>query len=55
MAEENANIININNKKYKIVVMVRVKITEIREPYKHNYWILPPEFIRNYRLLVKAI
>lgn len=55
MAEENANIININNKKYKIIVMVRVKITEIREPYKHNYWILPPEFIRNYRLLVKAI
>ena len=54
-AEENAKTVNIKNKAYKIVIMSRVKISEIRQPDDINYWIVSPEFIRNYRLLIKEI
>ena len=54
-AEENAKTVKIKNKAYKIVIMSRVKISEIREPDDINYWIVSPEFIRNYRLLIKEI
>ena len=54
-AEENAKIVIIKNKTYKIVIMSRVKISEIKQPDDINYWIVSPEFIRNYRLLIKEI
>ena len=55
MAEYFAGIININNKKYKILLMARVLIEKIREPEDVEYWILNNDDIRVYRILVKEI
>ena len=55
MAENFAGIININNKKYKVLLMARVLIEKIREPEELEYWILNKDEIRFYRILVKEI
>ena len=52
-AERNANIFTIYEKKYKILLMAKVRIDKIREPPKDNIWILNKEFIRIYRILLK--
>lgn len=52
-AEEKANGIIINGKKYKFIIMARVKISKIREPEDVKYWVLDKEYIRIYRLLFK--
>ena len=54
-AEENAGIIYIKQKKYKIILMVRVLIEKISEPEDAEQWILPKDAIRSYRLLAKEI
>ena len=54
-AEENAGIIYIKQKKYKIILMVRVLIEKISEPEDAEQWVLPKEYIRSYRILAKKI
>ena len=54
-AEENAGIIIINHKKYKIILMARVLIEKISEPEDAEQWILEEDDIRPYRILVKRI
>ena len=53
IAEKFAGKIFICGKKYKIVLMAKVLIDEIREPNDINYWILNKDFVRFYRILVK--
>ncbi len=53
IAEEYSGIIQINNKKYNIVLMAKVLIKKIRQPEDFNYWILNGKDIRVYRLLLK--
>ena len=53
IAEEYSGIIPFNNKKYKIVLMTKVKIDKIKEPEDFNYWIVNKEYIRVYRILLK--
>jgi len=53
IAEGYSGIIPYNNKKYKIILMARVKIDKIKEPEDFNYWILNKEYIRVYRILLK--
>ena len=53
IAEEYSGLIMINNKLYKIVLMARVLIDKIKEPEDFNYWILNPDYIRVYRILLK--
>lgn len=55
MAEGYSGIINFNKKKYKVALMVRVKIDEIREPSDINYWILDNKYIRIYRIIFKEM
>ena len=55
MAEGYSGVIIFNKKKYKVALMVRVNIEEIREPSDINYWILDKQFIRIYRILFKEI
>jgi hypothetical protein len=54
-AEENAGTIYIKQKKYKIILMVRVLIEKISEPEDAEQWILPKDYIRSYRILAKKI
>ena len=54
-AEENAGIINIKQKQYKIILMTRVLIGKISEPEDAEQWILKNEDIRVYRILAKKI
>ena len=42
-----------NKKKYKIVLMAKVLIKNIREPKDHSFWILNEGDIRIYKILVK--
>ena len=55
LAETFSGIILANNKRYKVVLMARVLIEKIKEPYDIEYWILNKEVIRIYRILVKEI
>ena len=55
IAEHYTGIISFNNKKYKILLMARVKIENIREPEKSNFWVLNQEDIRIYRILLKEV
>jgi hypothetical protein len=48
IAEDYSGIIQLNNKKYKIVLMVKVLIKKIRQPEDFNYWILNEKDIRVY-------
>ena len=54
MAEKFTNIININGKRYKVILMAKVLINKIKEPIDINYWIFQKkDYIRFYRILVK--
>lgn len=53
MAEQKAIKILIDGKKYKLVFMVKVLIEKIKEPIDINYWILDPNYLRIYRVLIK--
>ena len=54
-AEKEAALIEVNGKKYKILLMARVKIDEISKPKDKDVWVLDKEFIRIYRILFKKI
>ena len=54
-AEKYTGSFDINNKKYKILLMVRVQQDKIKEP-KHNklgYWVVEKEFVKIQRVLFK--
>ena len=50
-AENYAGILDIDDKKYKILFMVRVKIDEICQPKNEDIWALDKKYIRIYRIL----
>jgi len=54
-AEENAGIVYIKQKKYKLILMTRVLIEKIREPEDAEQWILNTDDIRIYRILAKKV
>ena len=56
--EDNENIIEINDKKFKIGFMIKVKHDKIKQSKKNiNFWFLNPtsDEIRPYRILIKKI
>jgi hypothetical protein len=55
IAENFAGIISICNKNYKVILMAKVLISEIKEPNDTNYWILNKKYVRIYRILLKEI
>ena len=55
IAENFAGIISICNKIYKVILMAKVLISEIKEPNDINYWILNKNYVRIYRILLKEI
>ena len=52
-AEKEAGLVTIEDKTFKILLMVRVKIDEISQPKNEDYWVLDKKFIRPYRILFK--
>ena len=54
-AEKEAGSITIEEKTFKILLMVRVKIDEILQPKNEEYWVSDKKFIRPYRILFKEI
>ena len=55
VAEKYTQSISFNNKKYKVLLMVKVKIGQIVEPEGSDFWILNNDYIRIYRVLFKEI
>ena len=55
VAEEYTQNIIFNKKKYKILLMAKVKIDKIRQPEGTSFWVLNDEDIRIYRILFKSI
>ena len=55
IAEEFSGKISIDNKKYKVVLMTKVLIDKIKEPFKLNVWVLNVEDIKIYRILLKEV
>lgn len=55
IAENFAGIISICNENYKVILMAKVLISEIKEPNDINYWILNKNYVRIYRILLKEI
>ena len=55
VAEKYTQTISFNNKKYKVLLMAKVKISEIQEPKGSKFWILNNDDIRIYRVLFKEI
>ena len=55
MAEEKAEENLIDGKKYKLVFMTKVLTEKIKEPENINYWIVEPNYIRIYRVLIKEV
>jgi hypothetical protein len=55
VAEKYTQYISFNNKKYKVLLMAKVKISEIKEPKGSKFWILDNKDIRIYRVLFKEI
>ena len=53
--EKYAGIITIDNKIFKFLLMVKVKISEISQPKNEDVWVLDKKFIRVYRILFKEI
>jgi len=53
--EKDACEVTIGNTKYKIILMVKVKIEEISQPKNEDVWVLDKKFIRVYRILLKQI
>ena len=54
-AEKNLGIINIDNKEFKVLFMVKVKIEEICQKKNDDTWVLDKQYIRIYRILYKEI
>ena len=53
-AEKNTGYISFNNKKYKILLMAKILINNIKEPDDGSFWIIKnKEDIRIYRILLK--
>jgi hypothetical protein len=55
MADEKAEENLIDGKKYKLVFMTKVLTEKIKEPENINYWIVEPNYIRIYRVLIKEV
>ena len=55
IAEKYTQSISFNNKKYKVLLMAKVKINQIVEPEGSNFWILDNDDIRIYRILFKEV
>ena len=55
IAEKYTGIITFNDKRYKVLLMAKVYIDEIREPENTNFWVLDEKYIRIYRVLFKEI
>ena len=55
VAEKYTQSISFNNKKYKVLIMAKVKIGQIVEPEGSDFWILNNDYIRIYRVLFKEI
>ena len=55
VAEKYTQSISFNNKKYKVLLMAKVKIGQIVEPEGSDFWILNNDDIRIYRVLFKEI
>ena len=57
IAEKYTGTFDVNNKKYKIVILVKVVKDKIKEP-KHNklgYWVVEKEYVKLCRILFKEI
>lgn len=56
-ADKYTNIFDLNGKKFKILLMLKVKQDKIKEPEnnKMGYWIVDKEFVKIYRILFKEI
>jgi hypothetical protein len=54
-AEKKTGEFDINGKKYKILLMAKVKKDKIKEPInnKHGYWVVEKNFVKIYRILFK--
>ena len=54
-AEKRTGEFDINRKKYKILLMVKVKKDQIKEPInnKYGYWVVEKDFVKIYRILFK--
>ena len=55
LVENYCGIISFNNERYRVALMVKVRIDKIRQPKDINYWILSTKYIRPYRILLKKI
>ena len=55
IAEKYTKTISFNNKNYKVLLMAKVKVSEIKEPENSNFWVLDNDKIRIYRVLFKEI
>ena len=55
IAEKYSGIISFNKERYKIALMTKVMIDEIKEPDDINLWILNNKYVRIYRILFKKI
>ena len=56
IAEKLSGKMLINGKKYRIILMARVLISQIKEPTDINFWIInDKKYIRFYRILVKEV
>ena len=55
VAEKYTQSISFNSKKYKVLLMAKVKIGQIVEPEGSDFWILNNDYIRIYRVLFKEI
>ena len=55
LGENYCGIITFNKEKYRVALMVKVKIDKIREPKDINFWILNSKYVRPYRILLKKI
>ena len=55
IAEKYTQSISFDNKKYKVLLMAKVKIKEIQQPKGSPFWLLSDEHIRIYRVLFKEI
>ena len=53
--EKFCGIISLNKERYRVALMVKVKIDKIREPKDINFWILNFKYIKPYRILLKKI
>jgi len=55
LVENYCGIISFNNERYRVALMVKVRIDKIRQPKDINFWILSTKYIRPYRILLKKI